>query len=103
MHNVLVSISNKGKCSNVTNKHKYLDLIRVGHQSEAPSIILSRYEWLCVYQLPPMKLYCEIRNSVCWRIEKGAVVMVSEYLNKQYPVTQDFSPRNFRSIKLLDK
>ena len=35
-------------------------------------------------QLSQMKLYWEIGKAVCRRTEKGAAVMASEYLNKQY-------------------
>lgn len=41
-----------------------------------------------------MALYCEIGKAVCRRTEKGAAVMVSEYLNKQYPDVKGFSPRS---------
>ena len=50
-------------------------------------------------QLSQMKLYCGIGKAVCRRTEKGAAVMASEYLNKQYPDVQGFSPRNLRRMR----
>ena len=50
-------------------------------------------------QLPQMELYCEIGKAVCRRIEKGAAVMASEYLNKQYPDAKGFSPRSLRRMR----
>lgn len=50
-------------------------------------------------QLPQMELYCEIGKAVCRRIEKGAAVMASEYLNKQYPDVKGFSPRSLRRMR----
>ena len=37
-------------------------------------------------QLSQMELYCGIGKAVCRRTEKGAAVMASEYLNKQFPM-----------------
>lgn len=54
---------------------------------------------LMLQQLPQMELYCGIGRSVCRRNEKGAAVMASEYLNKQYPDTKGFSPRNLRRMR----
>lgn len=50
-------------------------------------------------QLPQMELYCEIGNAVCRRMEKGAAVMASEYLNKHYPDVKGFSPRSLRRMR----
>jgi hypothetical protein len=50
-------------------------------------------------QLPQMELYCEIGKAVCRRTEKGAAVMASEYLNKQYPDVKGFSPRSLRRMR----
>ena len=50
-------------------------------------------------QLPQMELYCAIGKAVCRRTEKGAAVMASEYLNKQYPDVKGFSPRNLRRMR----
>lgn len=54
---------------------------------------------LMIQQLPPMELYCEIGKVVCRRAEKGAAVMASEYLNKQYPDVKGFSPRSLRRMR----
>ena len=54
---------------------------------------------LMAKQLRQMELYCEIGKAVCRRTEKGAAVMGSEYLNKQYPDVKGFSPRNLRRIR----
>ena len=50
-------------------------------------------------QLPQMELYCAIGKAVCQRTEKGAAVMASEYLNKQYPDAKGFSPRSLRRMR----
>ena len=50
-------------------------------------------------QLPQMELYCDIGKAVCQRTEKGAAVMASEYLNKQYPDVKGFSPRSLRRMR----
>lgn len=39
---------------------------------------------LMVQQLPQMELYYEIGKAVCQRSEKGAAVMASEYISKNY-------------------
>ena len=49
--------------------------------------------------LSPMELYCEIGKLVCQRTEKGAAVIASEYLNKNYPDVKGFSPRNLRRMR----
>ena len=49
---------------------------------------------LMAKQLRQMELYREIGKAVCRRTEKGAAVMASEYLNKQYPDAKGFSPRS---------
>ena len=54
---------------------------------------------LMLQQLPQMELYREIGKAVCRRTEKGAAVMASEYLNKQYPDVKGFSPRNLRRMR----
>ena len=46
-----------------------------------------------------MELYREIGKAVCRRTEKGAAVMASEYLNKQYPDAKGFSPRSLRRMR----
>ena len=50
-------------------------------------------------ELLQMELYCEIGKAVCRRTEKGAAVMASEYLNKQYPDVKGFSPRSLRRMR----
>ena len=54
---------------------------------------------LMTQQLPQMELYCGIGKAVCRRTEKGAAVMASEYLNKQYPDVKGFSPRSLRRMR----
>ena len=54
---------------------------------------------LMAKQLRQMELYCEIGKAVCRRTEKGAAVMASEYLNKQYPDVKGFSPRSLRRMR----
>lgn len=56
-------------------------------------------EKLMAQQLPQMELYCEVGKAVCGRTEKGAAVMASEYLNKQYPDVKGFSPRSLRRMR----
>lgn len=56
-------------------------------------------DMLMAMQLPQMELYCEIGKAVCRRREKGAAVMASEYLNKQYPDVKGFSPRSLRRMR----
>ena len=46
-----------------------------------------------------MELYCQIGKTVCRRTEKGAAVMASEYLSKQYPDVKGFSPRSLRRMR----
>ena len=50
-------------------------------------------------QLPQMELYCEIGRVVSGRIEKGAAVAASEYLQAAYPAADGFSPRNVRRMR----
>ena len=54
---------------------------------------------LMAKQLPQMELHCEIGKAVCRRTEKGAAVMASEYLYKQYPDAKGFSPRSLRRMR----
>lgn len=56
-------------------------------------------DMLMAKKLPQMELYCEIGKAVCRRTEKGAAVMASEYLNKQYPDVKGFSPRSLRRMR----
>ena len=50
-------------------------------------------------QLPQMELYCEIGRVVSGRVEKGAAVAASEYLQAAYPAADGFSPRNLRRMR----
>ena len=50
-------------------------------------------------QFPQMELYCEIGRVVSGRLEKGAAVAASEYLQAAYPAADGFSPRNLRSMR----
>ena len=50
-------------------------------------------------QLPQMELYCEIGRVVSGRVEKGAAVAASEYLQAAYPAAEGFSPRNVRRMR----
>ena len=54
---------------------------------------------LMAKELAQMELYCGIGKAVCSRTEKGAAVMASEYLNKQYPDAKGFSPRSLRRMR----
>ena len=56
-------------------------------------------DMLMARKLSQMELYCGIGKAVCWRTEKGAAVMASEYLNKQYPDVKGFSPRSLRRMR----
>ena len=50
-------------------------------------------------QLPQMELYREIGRLVSGRVEKGAAVAASEYLQAAYPAAEGFSPRNLRRMR----
>ena len=50
-------------------------------------------------QLPQMEMYCEIGRLVSGRVEKGAAVAASEYLQAAYPTAEGFSPRNLRRMR----
>ena len=54
---------------------------------------------LMAAQLLQMELYCEIGRVVSGRVEKGAAVAASEYLQAAYPVAEGFSPRNVRRMR----
>ena len=56
-------------------------------------------DMLMAKEQPQMDLYCGIGKAVCRRTEKGAAVMASEYLNKQYPDVKGFSPRSLRRMR----
>lgn len=63
------------------------------------SEMYAELDMLMAKELPQMELYCEIGKTVCRRTEKGAAVMASEYLNKQYPDVKGFSPRSLRRMR----
>ena len=63
------------------------------------SEMYKKLDMLMGKELPQMELYCEIGKAVCQRTEKGAAVMASEYLNKQYPDVKGFSPRSLRRMR----
>ena len=54
---------------------------------------------LMAAQLPQMEMYCEIGRLVSGRVEKGAAVAASEYLQAAYPAAEGFSPRNLRRMR----
>ena len=54
---------------------------------------------LMAAQLPQMELYREIGRLVSGRVEKGAAVAASEYLQAAYPAAEGFSPRNLRRMR----
>ena len=54
---------------------------------------------LMAAQLPQMELYCKIGQVVSGRVEKGAAVAASEYLQAAYPTADGFSPRNVRRMR----
>ena len=49
--------------------------------------------------LPQVERYFEIGRVVCARVEKGAAVAASEYLQAAYPKASGFSPRNLRRMR----
>ena len=54
---------------------------------------------LMAAQLPQMELYREIGRLVSDRVEKGAAVAASEYLQAAYPAADGFSPSNLRRMR----
>ena len=63
------------------------------------SVLFSELDKLIAAQLPQMELYCEIGRVVSGRVEKGAAVAASEYLQAAYPAAEGFSPRNLRRMR----
>ena len=63
------------------------------------SKMYERLDLLMAKEQPQMDLYCGIGKVVCQRTEKGAAVMASEYLNKQYSDVKGFSPRSLRRMR----
>ena len=56
-------------------------------------------DMLMAKELSQIELYYRIGKAVCRRTEKGAAVMASEYLNKEYPDAKGFSPRSLRRMR----
>ena len=63
------------------------------------SNLFSELDKLMTAQFPQMELYCEIGRLVSGRVEKGAAVAASEYLQAAYPAAEGFSPRNVRRMR----
>ena len=63
------------------------------------SVLFSELDNLMAAQLPQMELYREIGRLVSDRVEKGAAVAASEYLQAAYPAAEGFSPRNLRRMR----
>ena len=63
------------------------------------STLFSELDKLIAAQLPQTELYCEIGRVVSGRVEKGAAVAASEYLQAAYPAADGFSPRNLRRMR----
>ena len=63
------------------------------------SVLFSELDKLIAAQLPQMELYREIGRLVSDRVEKGAAVAASEYLQAAYPAAEGFSPRNLRRMR----
>ena len=63
------------------------------------SLLFSELDRLMAEQLSQMELYCEIGRVVSGRVEKGAAVAASEYLQAAYPTADGFSPRNLRRMR----
>lgn len=63
------------------------------------SEMYAELDMLMAKELHQMELYCGSGKAVCRRAEKGATVMASEYLNKQYPDVKGFSPRSLRRMR----
>ena len=63
------------------------------------STLFSKLDKLMAAQLPQMELYREIGRVVSGRVEKGAAVAASEYLQAAYPAAEGFSPRNLRRMR----
>ena len=63
------------------------------------SLLFSELDRLMAEQLSQMELYCEIGRVVSGRVEKGAAVAASEYLQAAYPTADGFSPHNVRRMR----
>ena len=63
------------------------------------SAMYTELDQLMEKNLPQMELYRSIGRLICSRVEKGAAIMASEYLQKNYPDVAGFSPRNVRRMR----
>ena len=63
------------------------------------STLFSILDALMSEGLTQMELYQKIGTAVCSRPEKGAAAAAAEYLQKNYPDTAGFSPRNVRRMR----
>ena len=63
------------------------------------STLFVELDTLVAAQLPQMELYREIGRVISGRLEKGAAVAASEYLQATYPTADGFSPRNVRRMR----
>ena len=63
------------------------------------SAMYTELDQLMEKSLSQMELYCKIGRLVCSRAEKGATIIMSEYLRKNYPNAAGFSPRNVRRMR----
>ena len=63
------------------------------------STLFSILDALMSKGLTQMELYQKIGKAVCDRPEKGAAAAAAEYLQKNYPDTAGFSPRNVRWMR----
>ena len=63
------------------------------------STLFSILDALMSKGLTQMELYQKIGTAVCSRPEKGAAAGAAEYLQKNYPDTAGFSPRNVRRMR----
>ena len=63
------------------------------------STMFAALDALMAAQPLQMELYCEIGRVVIGRVEKGAAVAASEYLQAIYPAADGFSPRNVRRMR----
>ena len=63
------------------------------------STLYSILKELMSEELTQIELYQKIGVAICSRPEKGAAVAAAEYLQKNYPDTAGFSPRNVRRMR----
>ena len=63
------------------------------------SAMYAELDQLMTEAMPQVELYFEIGRAVSTRVEKGAAVAASEYLQAAYPDATGFSPRNLRRMR----